>query len=68
MLAVVPHSGQFEKLFIVTKTFYAERGDVNSCADWLAVGLGDAFRTDERSFDLAALKACLKDNGIEARR
>jgi hypothetical protein len=48
------------------KTTYAERGDVNSCGDWLAVALKDAFRTDDGSFDLTAVKACLKENGIEA--
>ena len=44
---------------------YAERGDVNSCGNWLAVALKEAFRTDDGSFDLTAFKACLKDNGIE---
>jgi hypothetical protein len=38
---------------------------VNSCGDWLAVALKEAFRTDDGSFDLTAFKACLKDNGVE---
>jgi hypothetical protein len=37
---------------------------VNSCGDWLAVALKDPFRTGDGSFDLAAFKACLKDNGV----
>jgi hypothetical protein len=40
------------------------RGNVNSCGDWLAVALKDAFRTEDGSFDLEAFKACLKDNGV----
>ena len=43
---------------------YAARGDVNSCGDWLAVGLKDAFRADDGGFDLTAFKGCLKDNGV----
>jgi len=39
---------------------------VNSCRDWLAVALKDAFRTKDGEFDLTAFKAWLKDNGIEA--
>jgi hypothetical protein len=39
---------------------------VNSCGDWLAVALKGVFRTGDGSFDLAAFKACLKDNGFEA--
>jgi hypothetical protein len=50
----------------LAKTRYAARGDVNSCGDWLAVALKDAFRTEDGSLDLTAFKACLKDNGIEA--
>src|SRR5262245_47254447 len=48
------------------KSHYAEKGDVNSCGDWLAVTLRYAFRADNGSFDLAAFKACLKDNGLHA--
>jgi len=48
------------------KTRYAERGDVNSCGDWLAVALKDAFRTDDGGFDLPAFKACLRENDLEA--
>lgn len=48
-------------------TVYAERGDVNSCGDWLAVALKDAFRTEDASFFLMAFNACLKENEIEAR-
>jgi hypothetical protein len=48
------------------KFVYAERGAVNSCGDWLALALKDAFRTDDGSFDLTAFKACLKGNDIEA--
>jgi len=48
------------------KQRYAERGDVNSCGDWLAVALKEAFRTKDGGLDLAAFKACLKENGIEA--
>ena len=43
---------------------YAERGDVNSCGDWLAVALKEAFRTDDGGLDLTAFKACLKDNDV----
>jgi hypothetical protein len=32
----------------------------------LTVALKDAFRTEDGSFDLAAFKACLKGNDIEA--
>jgi hypothetical protein len=38
--------------------------DVNSCGDWLAVALKDAFRTDEGGFNLTAFNACLKENGV----
>jgi hypothetical protein len=48
------------------KTRYAERGDVNSCSDWLAVALKDAFRTDDGGFDLTSFKACLNENKIES--
>jgi hypothetical protein len=41
---------------------YAARGNVNSCGDWLAVALKDAFRTEDGSFDLTAFKPCLKEN------
>jgi len=50
----------------VRNRVYAERGDVNSCGDWLAVALKDAFRTDDGGLDLTAFKACLKDNGVTA--
>lgn len=46
------------------KTVYAERGDVNSCGDWLALALKEAFRTDDGNFDLTAFKACLKENSL----
>lgn len=46
------------------KSVYAERGGMNSCGDWLAVALKDAFRNDGGGFDLTAFKACLKDNGL----
>jgi len=59
-LAYVAHGSQFGKLPIETKTIYADCGDVNSCGDWLAVELKDAFRTDDGSFDLTAFKAFLK--------
>jgi hypothetical protein len=39
--------------------------DANSCRDWLAVALKDAFRTKDGSFDLTAFEGCLKENGIE---
>jgi len=48
----------------VRNPVYAEHVDVNSCGDWLAVGLKDAFRTDG-GFDLTAFKTCLKENGVE---
>jgi hypothetical protein len=48
----------------VRNPVYAAGGDVNSCGDWLAVGLKDAFRTDDGGFDLTAFKGCLKDNGV----
>lgn len=38
---------------------------MNSCGDWLAVALKDAFRTEDGNFDLTAFKACLKENDIE---
>jgi hypothetical protein len=47
------------------RSVYAERGDVNSCGDWLAEAL-KVFRTEAGSFDLTAFKACLKENEIEA--
>ena len=47
------------------KSVYAERGDVNSCRDWPAEAL-KTFRTEDGSFDFTALKACLKENAIEA--
>jgi hypothetical protein len=50
----------------VRNPVYAERGDVNSCGDCLALALKDCFRTEDGSFDLAAFKACLKENGIDA--
>jgi hypothetical protein len=40
----------------------------NFCGDWLALALNEAFRTEDTSFDLTALKACLKENDIEAPR
>ena len=46
----------------VRNPVHAERGDVNSCGDWLAVALKEAFRTDDGGFDLTAFKACLKEN------
>ena len=48
------------------KAVYAERGDVNSCGDWLALALKDAFRSEDGGFDLTAFKACLKENDLEA--
>jgi hypothetical protein len=48
------------------KERYAERGDVNSCGDWLAVALKEAFRTEDGSFDLSAFKERLKENDLEA--
>jgi hypothetical protein len=48
----------------VRNPVHAEHGDVNSCGDWLAVALKDAFRTEDGGFDLTAFKACLKDNGV----
>jgi len=48
------------------KARYAERGDVDSCGDWLALALKDAFRTEDGSFYLTAFKGCLKENEIEA--
>jgi hypothetical protein len=50
----------------MAKSVYAERGDVDSCGDWLALALKDAFQTEGGSFDFMAFKACLKQNGIEA--
>jgi hypothetical protein len=60
----VAHGSQFGKLSIETKTIYAGCGDVNSCGDWLAVALKDAFRTGNGGLDLAAFKACLKKNDV----
>ena len=37
----------------------------NTCGEWLAVALKDSFRTEDGSFDLTALKACLKANRIQ---
>lgn len=48
------------------KSAFAARGEVNSCGDWLALALKNAFRTKDGSFDLTAFKACLKENAIEA--
>jgi len=48
----------------VRNPVYAERGDVNSCGDWLAAALKEASRTDDGGFDLTAFKACLKDNRV----
>jgi hypothetical protein len=48
----------------VRNPVYAERGDVNSCGDWLAVALKEAFRTEDGGLDLAAFNACLKENGV----
>jgi hypothetical protein len=31
----------------LTKSVYAARGDVNSCGDWLALALKEAFRTED---------------------
>lgn len=47
------------------KSVYAERGDVNSCGDWMAEAL-KVFRAENADFDLSGFKACLKENGIEA--
>jgi hypothetical protein len=49
----------------VRNSVYAARGEVNSCGDWLALVLKDAFRT-ENGFDLTAFKACLNENKIES--
>lgn len=38
---------------------------MNSCGDWLALALKDAFRTEGGSFDLTVFRACLKENDIE---
>jgi hypothetical protein len=45
---------------------YAARRDVNSCGDWFAVALKEAFRTDDGGLDLTAFEACMKDNGVTA--
>lgn len=45
---------------------YTDCSDVNSCGDSLAVALKDEFCTDDGSFDLAAFKAFLKENGVTA--
>lgn len=37
---------------------------MNSCGDWLALALKDAFRTEDGALDVSALKACMKDNGL----
>jgi hypothetical protein len=47
------------------KLVYAERGDVNSCGDWMAEAL-KVFRIEDGSFNLIAFKACLRENKIEA--
>ena len=39
---------------------------MNSCGEWLALALKEAFRTKDGNLDLEAFKTCLKDNGIEA--
>jgi len=46
------------------KQRYAERGDVNSCGDWLVVALKDAFNPTGREFDLDGFMKCLKENGM----
>jgi hypothetical protein len=52
--------------FSKARSVYTARGDVNSCGDWLALALKEAFRTEDGSVDLTAFKACLNENDIEA--
>lgn len=62
------HDGQQEASISVlskAKAVYAERDDVNSCGDWLALALKDAFRSEDGNFDLTAFKACLKEYDLE---
>jgi hypothetical protein len=47
------------------RSVYAERGDVNSCGDWMAEAL-KVFRTENGHFDLKGFAHCLNENGIEA--
>jgi hypothetical protein len=37
---------------------------VNSCGDWLALALKEAFRSKDGSFHLTSFKVCLKDHGV----
>jgi hypothetical protein len=54
--------------FSKARSVYAARGDVNSCGDWLALALKEAFRTEDGSFDLTAFKACLKETTSKRQR
>jgi hypothetical protein len=46
------------------RTRYAERGDVNSCGDWLAVALREHCHTGD-GFDIGKFERVLKENGIQ---
>jgi hypothetical protein len=45
------------------KLIYAERGDVNSCGDWLAAALKEHCHSQE-GFDIGKFERVLKENGI----
>ena len=46
------------------KSTYAERGDVNSCCDWLALALKEHCHSEE-GLDIGKFERVLKENAIK---
>jgi hypothetical protein len=46
------------------RSVYAQRGDVNSCGDWLAVALKEHCHSGQ-GFDVDKFERVLKENDIE---
>jgi hypothetical protein len=46
------------------KSVYAERGDVNSCGDWLALALKEHCHSED-GFDIGKFECVLKENDID---
>ena len=46
------------------RSVYAERGDVNSCGDWLALALKEHCHSED-GFDIGKFERVLKENDIE---
>lgn len=46
------------------RSVYAERGDVNSCGDWLALALKEHCHSEDGS-DIGKFECVLKENDID---